>query len=179
MNGIDILDLLENGYEVVARDYPEDDGFEHICFGCSPDNPYGMNLVFYGEPGGNTIVTRYIVRQEYCGFPLFTHGGIIGVLFDELLAYVCYHVAGNFGMTKSMEIKYKKPVEIGKVHFITGEVVNTEKYKDKGLLASTRGKIYQGTDDSGKVCATATADLVVLHKEKLKFAYKREKNSKD
>ncbi|MHA1846052.1 MAG: PaaI family thioesterase [Promethearchaeota archaeon] len=162
-------EFLKRGYKQVFRDYPKD-GFEHYCFGCSKANPISMGLTFYGKPGEKEVASIYEVRKEYCGFPAFTHGGIVAVLLDEVLAYATYHVMGKFGITKSLNINYKRPVLIGKKIFIKGEVINIEK-SDKKATIHAKGAIFEGTSDKGKICAEATSILVILPPEKFKKTY--------
>src|SRR5512137_1615248 len=104
---VDLDGFLQQGYGEVSRVFPVPS--EHKCFGCSPTNPIGLKMRFFGKPGEPIVVTRYAVRENYCGFPLYAHGGIIALMFDEILAYASYHVHHEFGMTKSLNVQFHKP----------------------------------------------------------------------
>nr|MDO8117790.1 PaaI family thioesterase [Candidatus Sigynarchaeota archaeon] len=167
-----MLEHIPEGYEKVDRAYPEEDGFVHNCFGCSPTNPIGMKLEFFGKPGQNEIITVYKVGQDYSGFPAYAHGGIIALLFDEILAYASYHVHHQFGMTKSMTVEYKRPVLIDKYHFVRAEVVSTKQHP-KGLEATVDASIHEGCVRSGALCAKASGTVVLLEKPFFETTYKQ------
>lgn len=167
---VNVDDLLAGGYVQVQRDYPEGDGLVHRCFGCSPANPIGMHLVFYGRTGEPEVITRYIVQKDYCGFPLYAHGGIVALLFDELLAYATYHVHGRFGVTKEMTVRYKRPVLVGAVHFLRA-VVRASNPRGEKIDVHVDGWIHEGQDATGPACATATGTFVVLPDERVRASF--------
>ncbi len=164
---------VPEGYEKVGREYPED-GFVHNCFGCSPTNPIGMKLEFYGKPGQKEIFTVYKIGPDYCGFPAYAHGGIIALIFDEILAYASYHVHHQFGMTKSMTVEYKRPVQVDKEYFVRAEVMSSKKHP-KGLEATVDASIHEGHDRTGALCAKASGIVVLLSKEFFEPVYKQRK----
>ncbi len=171
-NTADIEDLVQQGYVEIRRVFPVPS--EHVCFGCSPTNPIGLKMRFYGKPGETEVVTRYVVRENYCGFSAYAHGGIIALLFDEILAYASYHVHGQFGMTKSLNVQFHKPVVIGKVHFIKARVLESKPRVSGGLEVDIEASIHVGTDGSTKPCASATGVYVVVPEEKLRANFKRD-----
>nr|MDO8087206.1 PaaI family thioesterase [Candidatus Sigynarchaeum springense] len=165
-------DLLQQGHVEVIRDFPLP-ASEHVCFGCSPTNPVGMKMRFYGKPGEPEVVTRYIVGDNYCGFPAYAHGGIIALMFDEILAYASYHVHHQFGMTKSLSVQFHKPVNARKVHFIRARVLESKERANKGLDVSIEASLHEGTDATARPSATATGVYVVLPAQHLQDNFKR------
>ncbi|MEX2684072.1 MAG: PaaI family thioesterase [Candidatus Sigynarchaeota archaeon] len=159
-------DLLRQGYAEVIRDFPLP-ASEHVCFGCSPTNPIGMKMHFYGKPGEPEVVTRHVVGDNYCGFPAYAHGGIIALMFDEILAYASYHVHHQFGMTKSLSVQFHKPVATGKTHFIKARVLESKERPNKGYDVSIEATLHPGTDATAKPCASATGVYVVLAEQRL------------
>ncbi len=168
----DLEDLVQQGYVEIRRVFPVP--AEHVCFGCSPTNPIGLKMRFFGKPGEPEVVTRYVVRENYCGFKAYAHGGIIALLFDEILAYASYHVHEQFGMTKSLNVQFHKPVVIGKVHFLKACVLESKPRASGGLDVAIEASIYAGTGESGKPCASATGVYVVLPVERLQGNFKKD-----
>jgi acyl-coenzyme A thioesterase PaaI-like protein len=171
MASIDYSSLLNEGYVRVQRDYPDD--YVPACFGCSPVNPIGMGLQFFNKPGDKHVVTRYVVEKNYCGFPAFAHGGIIGLIFDEVMAYATYNVFEKFGFTKEIQVKYIKPVLIGKKLFIRGWVNKVEE-KHKKKYVNMEAELYEGDDETGKLCAKSSGIYVVPPEEKLSEGFNQE-----
>jgi len=58
--------------------------FPH-CFVCGPNNPDGLHLVVYRE--GDEAVASYTPRPTHEGYPERFHGGLVGLLVDEMLVY--------------------------------------------------------------------------------------------
>ena len=50
------------------------------CFGCSPDNEYGVKMEFYED--GDEVVSIWKPDGHYQGFLHTLHGGIQSVLLD-------------------------------------------------------------------------------------------------
>lgn len=51
------------------------------CFGCSPENPYGLKMEFYED--GDDIVSFWTPGENYQGWMNTLHGGIQATLMDE------------------------------------------------------------------------------------------------
>ncbi|MBN2153766.1 MAG: PaaI family thioesterase [Candidatus Lokiarchaeota archaeon] len=162
-----IDDLLQQGYSEMLRDFPLP-ASEHVCIGCSPTNPISLKMRFYCKPGDPEVVTRHVVGDLYCGFPAYAHGGIIALMFDEILAYASYQVHQQFGMTKSLSVQFYKPVAAGKVHFLRARVVDSKERASKGYDVSIEASLHEGTDASARPSAAATGVYVVLPVEQLR-----------
>lgn len=67
-----------------ARQVLNPDEFPH-CFVCGPDNPDGLHLVVYRD--GDEAVATYAPRSTHEGYPERFHGGLVGLLVDEMLVY--------------------------------------------------------------------------------------------
>jgi uncharacterized protein (TIGR00369 family) len=95
---------------------PIDDG---NCFACGPENPIGLHLHF--EPGAEGVVARTTLRPEYQGWKEIAHGGIAMMLIDEAMAHAAGN-AGHRGVTASVNVRFRKPVPIGRPVVISGKV---------------------------------------------------------
>lgn len=76
------------------------------CFGCAPDNPFGVKMEFYED--GDEVVSRWTPRPEYQGWIDTLHGGIQAVLLDEICAWVILRKLQTTGVTSKMETRYMK-----------------------------------------------------------------------
>ncbi len=82
------------------------DGYN--CFGCAPENPYGLKMEFYED--GDDIVSFWTPADNYQGWLKTLHGGIQAALMDEIAAWVIARKLQTAGMTTNLNIKYRKPV---------------------------------------------------------------------
>jgi len=97
---------------------PIDDG---NCFACGPENPIGLHLHFEPNPNGEGVRSRATLPEQFQGWRSIAHGGIAMSLLDEAMAHAA-GFAGHRGMTASMNVRFRKPVPIGKPVEIFGRV---------------------------------------------------------
>jgi acyl-coenzyme A thioesterase PaaI-like protein len=81
------------------------------CFVCGGDNPDGLHLAVE-KAGENGVKARFVALEKYKGWSNFLHGGMIGLIFDELLGWMSRE-AGYDVMTARLEIRYRQPVPLG------------------------------------------------------------------
>ncbi|MHA1697409.1 MAG: PaaI family thioesterase [Promethearchaeota archaeon] len=160
-------DLKERGYKQIVREAPDFFEYEDYCFGCGQNNPIGLHLKFFAHAKSGEVATIFITGKDYCGFPKFVHGGIIATLLDEVMAYTGYFSEGTFTMTKTLEVRFKNPILIGKPIYIYARV-DDRKAHPKGSELIVKGWIHEGINESGKVCSEGTAHLVAFHGKNLK-----------
>ena len=159
-------DLLDAGYVEVQRQLTPEQASLHVCFGCSATNPIGLKMRFFGKPGEPEVITRCAVGNNYCSFPNHAHGGIIALMLDEMMAYATYHVHHQFGVTKSLSVKYHKPVTANELHFLRARVVNT--MDRPGKKGKSRMEVvidvtlHEGASPDDTVCAEATGSYVIM-----------------
>lgn len=93
--------------------------FPH-CFVCGPDNPEGLRLRVHRD--GTDAVARYTPRPTLIGYPNRVHGGLIGMLVDEMLVY-----AGAphdlWGMTAKVRYWLRRPIPVGEELHLRGRLV--------------------------------------------------------
>ena len=91
------------------------------CFGCSQDNPYGLQLRYLPTEDG--CLTRSQVPDRYCGFDSIVHGGIISTLLDETAVWTLAVQLGQLGFTVEFTIRYHKPVPTNTELLVKGTLV--------------------------------------------------------
>ena len=83
----------------------------HMCLICGMNNSAGVRGQFYNMEDGS-VVTPFCYREEHQSFPQRVHGGLTATMLDELgLRAIWAKLSEDvFGVTMSMEVKYRKPV---------------------------------------------------------------------
>ncbi len=78
------------------------------CFGCSPDNEYGVRMEFFED--GDDIVSFWKPQHQFQGWINTMHGGILSTLVDETAGWVVFRKLQTSGMTTKLEVTYRKAV---------------------------------------------------------------------
>ena len=127
---------------------------EKNCFACGENNPIGLKMKFAWE--GDAYVSRVTLRKEYESFEGAAHGGMIGLLLDEVMAR-SFTDREIYAVTAKMEVNYKLPTPVEEELTIKawGE-------KQEGRKYTVRGAIYL---PDGQVCADATALMIKKREE--------------
>jgi acyl-coenzyme A thioesterase PaaI-like protein len=81
---------LKNPY----ADYPD-----YNCFGCSPNNKFGLKMVFFED--GERVISRWEPEMKFQGFHDVLHGGIQSTLIDEIASWVVFVKLGTAGVLVS------------------------------------------------------------------------------
>ena len=129
------------------------------CIICGIENPFGLKAPFYEMEDG-TVVTLFQYDELHQSYPERTHGGMICCMLDELIGRAIWTIEPNvWGVTTSLEIKYRKPVPY-----------NTP-LKGVGTIIENRSRLFKGTgqiiDQEGNVLAEATATYLKLPLDKI------------
>lgn len=76
---------------------------------CGSDNPSGLGLHVYRD--GTDAVAVFLPEERFQGYPDRLHGGIVGLLVDEMLVYAgAPH--GVWGMTAKVRYWLRKPIPL-------------------------------------------------------------------
>lgn len=122
-----------------------------MCIICGMDNPMGLKAQFYNMED-KSVMTIFKFKEEYQSFPQRVHGGIIATMLDELGLRALWAKTSeeDFGVTLSINVKYRKPVPYNEVLIGKGLVqketskfitIETEIFDKKGnLLANAEVK---------------------------------------
>jgi acyl-coenzyme A thioesterase PaaI-like protein len=119
------------------------------CFVCGEDNKDGLQLRIERD-GDKGVKTKFVADNRYRGWANYLHGGVIGLIFDELLGWNARYL-GYDAMTARMEIRYRRPISVGSRVIFQGTVekesnrileMRTHAYLEDGSLAAEgRGKM--------------------------------------
>ncbi len=120
------------------------DGYN--CFGCAPQNPFGVKMEFYEV--GEDIVSFWQSEAVYQGWLNTLHGGIQSVLLDEICGWVVMRKLQTAGVTSKMETRYMRPVRTDGQR-LTLRARIAEQRRNVVLIDATLA------DAEGKVCTEA------------------------
>lgn len=146
----------------IQNPYAKSGRVEYQCFGCSPNNPIGLQLEFWDE--GEEVVAKWMPRKSLEGFMDVLHGGIQATLLDEIASWAVQTKCKTVGVTSSMEIFYRRPVLIS-----SGEITLRAKIREAGSrIAIVETQLIS---NDGKLCASAVVKYFLFSAEKASAEY--------
>ena len=124
-----------------------------LCFVCGQDNPRGMKLCITPD-GDHGAKTELVVHEDYRGWADYLHGGVISLVFDELLGWISIF-EGRDAVTARLEVRYRKPVPLG-THLVFKGVLEKE---TRGILEI----ITKAFTDDGTLVADGKGRMMVIN----------------
>ena len=132
-----------------------------MCAICGMDNKYGVHAQFYNMEDGS-VMTKFKYREEHQSYPGRVHGGLITAMLDEMGLRALWAKEGNekeFGVTMSLDTKYRKPVPYNQ------EIIG------KGIVIKENNKFFvvdsKILDLQGNVLANGTIKYIKLDTNKI------------
>lgn len=127
------------------------------CFVCEPKNERGLGIPFYLDDEAGQVVAEFTPETHQSGAPSFAHGGLSMALLDEGMSWAVIAIAHRFGLTRSAETAFQRPVRVGRPHFVVCWLEPGEGH-DRVTLGEVR-------DAEGRVCVSMKAAYYVMTKE--------------
>lgn len=127
------------------------------CFGCAPDNPYGLKMEFFED--GDEIVSYWTPRDNYQGWLKTLHGGIQATILDETCAWLVSRKFQTSGVTTNLNVKYRQSIPTGDE--ITLEIRAKVKEQKRNFLI-----IEASIKHNNTICSTAELTFFCFPKEK-------------
>lgn len=127
-----------------------------MCMICGLDNEAGVKAPFYNMEDGS-VMTLFQYKQQHQSYPGRVHGGLITAMLDEMGLRALWAKNGNeetFGVTVSLDTKYRKPVPYCTDLIGKGIVV-----KENNRFLVTETSIM---DTEGNVLANGTIKYIKL-----------------
>lgn len=140
-----------------------------MCFICGMDNPIGMHAQFYNMEDGS-VVTPLCFKEEHQSFPGRVHGGLISTILDEMGLRALWTDGDEhqFGVTMSLDVKFRKPVPYDENIFGRGRLVReTSKFFaiDTDIIDGEGNTLANAQVRYIKLDANVISDGVDPHKE--------------
>ncbi len=132
-----------------------------MCIMCGLDNEYGVRAPFYNLEDGS-VATLFSYREAHQSYPGRVHGGLITAMLDEmgLRALWAKELSEkSFGVTFSLDTKYRKPVPYGVPLVGVGKIV-----RDTPKFFSAQVALY---DSCGNILANGTTNYMRLAPEQI------------
>jgi acyl-coenzyme A thioesterase PaaI-like protein len=90
------------------------------------------------QPDG-THATTILFPERFCGVAGVVHGGVVSMLFDEVLGSVANHAPGDWWATASLRVDYRAPSPTGEM--LTAIVHHPLR---EGRKCTVRAELYAG-----------------------------------
>ncbi|MGY1803687.1 PaaI family thioesterase [Blastococcus sp. SYSU D00922] len=123
-----------------------------------PGNPVAPPMEASSTPDGRAT-GRVTLGKSHEGPPGLVHGGVVATLLDHVLARAV-RAAGRGGLTATLTVTYRRPVQLGVPLVATAEVGTTE-----GRRTTATARIV-AEDDPGATLAEAEGLFVALRPER-------------
>ncbi len=131
------------------------------CVVCGVENNLGLKTSFY-ELDNNELVAICNTKDWHQSYPGRVHGGISAALLDETIGRaISINDDTIWGVTVSLDIKYKKPVPTDAEIKIVGRIT-----KENRKLFEGSGEIYL---PNGEVAVIATGKYMKMPVKKKVF----------
>ncbi|MBO7417779.1 MAG: PaaI family thioesterase [Bacteroidaceae bacterium] len=130
---------------------------KYNCFGCCPDNPYGLHMVFYED--GDYIVSTWHPEANYQGWVNTMHGGILSTLIDETCGWVVTRKMQTSGFTTNLNVKFRKAVSTTEPKL----TIRANIVKQMRNLLFIHAEI---TNSEGQLCVEGEATYFLMNAEK-------------
>ncbi|MGD2270025.1 MAG: PaaI family thioesterase [Desulfobacterales bacterium] len=114
----------------------------HMCFGCSPVNPSGLQMQFYVNK--DSVISWLTVPAHLCGWANLVHGGVVTAILDEIMSWSALYFLKKVIVTRTISIEFIKQVYIQQELKAEGKVNRIISEKEvimEGLIYNTKGEI--------------------------------------
>lgn len=109
------------------------------CFVCGLDNPDGLRVRIHRD--GDEAVAEYVPRPTDAGWPEAMHGGLVGLLVDEMLVYAgAAH--GLWAVTARVSYRLRRPIPLGEPLRLRGRL---EQRAGRGYRAAVTVRLADGS----------------------------------
>lgn len=112
-----------------------------MCIICGMDNENGVKAQFYNMED-NSVISPFEYSETHQSYPGRVHGGMITAMLDEVGLRAIWTIEADvWGVTMSLETKFRKPVPYGEKLYAVGKVVSsTHRFiKSKAYIYDSEG----------------------------------------
>ena len=143
----------------------DDLAIETCCFVCDPANADGLHVAFELDEEAGHVIAEYTPTTAHEGAPHVIHGGVLGAVLDDAMAWAVNVLSGSFGLTRRGEVEYSRIVRPDERYTVTAWI--SEIGKDR---AATVAELRDAEDH---LCCTARAEFALISHEQAKLAFER------
>lgn len=96
-----------------------------MCVICGMDNKFGVQAQFYNMED-KSVISPFRFSEHHQSYPGRVHGGIITAMLDEIGLRAVWPSEPNvWGVTMSLETKYRKPVPYNEDLYAVGKLISS------------------------------------------------------
>ena len=143
----------------------DDLAVETCCYVCDPANEGGLGIAFYLDEEAGRVLAEYTPLATHEGAPGVTHGGVLGAILDDAMAWAVNVLSGSFGLTRRGEIEYSRIVRAGQSYSVTAWISEIGQHR-----AVTVGELRDSEDH---LCCATKAEFSLISHEEAKAAFER------
>jgi len=121
------------------------------CFACGSANKAGLGLKF--DLNNSILTTRFTPQKTHQGFKDIVHGGIIGLILDEVMVNLLWKL-NKPAVSAEINLRLKRPAKVGQTLTFSGRII-----REGGRLIETYG---EALDPGGLIVASATAKCLKM-----------------
>lgn len=129
---------------------------DQMCVGCGSKNPQGLHLTFDLDSTARRIRTRWTPLKEHQGYADIVHGGMTGLVLDELMANLLWKL-NHPSVTAELAVKFLRPAHVGEPLECEAWIVSERKQGRRSVF-HLRGVARH----SGRIVAEADARCVQI-----------------
>ncbi len=141
-----------------------------MCIICGLDNEYGLRAPFYNMEDGS-VMTLFKYREQHQSYPGRVHGGLITAMLDEMGLRALWSKElseETFGVTFSLDTKYRKPVPYDEELIGKGMIVkhSSKFFVTESCIMNRRGDVLaNGTVKYLRLDVSNIAEGASVHEE--------------
>ena len=143
----------------------DDIEIETCCYVCDPENEGGLKIAFFLDEEASRVLADYTPKPEHEGAPSVVHGGVLGAILDDAMAWAVNVLSGSFGLTRRIEIEFSRIVRAGEDYSVTAWISEIAKNR-----AATMAELRDSED---RVCCATRAEFALISHEQAKLAFER------
>jgi len=122
------------------------------CFVCGVENKQGLGLKFTVDDA-NVMHTEFLSQKHHQGFKDIVHGGLIGLILDEIMVNLLWRLGKN-AVSAEFNVRLKKMAKVGEKLLFRGWI---DKEKSKIIYTKAEAK-----NERGIILATACAKCILI-----------------
>ena len=143
----------------------DDLAVDTCCYVCDPANEGGLHVAFYLDEEAGRVYADYTPTPVHEGAPGVIHGGVLGAILDDAMAWAVNVLSGSFGLTRRGEIEYSRIVRAGESYSVTAWISEIGKNR-----AATVAELRDSED---RICCATRAEFSLISHEEAKLAFER------
>ncbi|MCY3881831.1 MAG: PaaI family thioesterase [Dehalococcoidia bacterium] len=143
----------------------DDLAVETCCFVCDPANEDGLHIEFFLDEEAGRVLAEYTPTSAHEGAPGVIHGGVVGAILDDAMAWAVNVLSGSFGLTRRGEIEYSRIVRPGEPYTVTAWISEIGQHR-----AATVAELH---DAEEHLCCATKAEFSLISHEEARLAFER------